>query len=205
MAISLTNPQLKKLTETPENKTYTVAVTTVVVVVLLIFFAIRPSIASVFDKLNENSDKRKFIDQMEQKQQNLVLLTNKEVEQADQLALLDGAFPGSRKENEVLDILVSLSKSNSINLVSADLAISNEKSSIRTDLDINTAHGVVTIGVNGTRNQIWNFIGDLESSNRIINIQQIGMSSRIDENGNVGKLSDAEIVFEIYYYQKADV
>ncbi|MBN1331559.1 type 4a pilus biogenesis protein PilO [Candidatus Dojkabacteria bacterium] len=202
MALSLTNPQFKKLTATPESRTYTVAVVTIVVIVLLVFFAIRPSIASVFDRLNENEDKREFIAKMEQKQANLVSLTNKETQQAAQLELLDDAFPESRREDEMINVLTALVKSNRLELTSIDMASPEEKPNIDTDLDVNTKHSIITLVVNGERSNIWNLVDDLEKMNRIANLQKIGVSSRIDEQGNTSKVSDAEIVFEIYYYEQ---
>ena len=205
MALSLRNPQLERLTATPESRTYTVAIVTIVVVVLLLFFAIRPSVSSVLDRLNENSDKRKYIDQLEQKRINLTTLTSAETSQATQLQLLDSAFPEERKENEVLDNLDKLAKASSLDLKDVVVTITEEKSNIDTVLDVNTQYAVVSVQVSGVRSNIWGFVEDLESSNRILNLQKVGISSRIDESGNISQISDSEIVFEIYYYKQQNV
>ncbi|MBD3280530.1 hypothetical protein GF389_03330 [Candidatus Dojkabacteria bacterium] len=205
MAISFKNPQLQKLAETPESRTYTVAVTTVVLVVLLLFFAIRPSVSSVFDRLNQNEDKRDYINRLEQKQQNLVTLTAKETDQEEELDLLDQAFPEARKEEEVADLIINLVDANSLEFHSLDHKEAEDQSNIEDVIGTNVRYANMTLRVSGPRTSVWALVEDMESLNRIFNITKVGLSSRIDEDGSLSKTYDADIAFYFYYYKKSDV
>jgi len=98
MAIRLTNTQLSALSKTPQRKTYTVAIATAAVVVLLIFFAIRPAVGSILDRVNENKKLRDVKSQLDIKYENLLTLNKAETDRAEQLKLLDVAMPTSKNE-----------------------------------------------------------------------------------------------------------
>lgn len=200
MAIKLVNPQLRALTATTERKTYTVAFGTILVVVLLVFFAIRPAIATVFDRLAQNEKRQEQLDNMDQKYQHLITLSSQEAARADALGLLDIAIPSVRSEDWVADELKALADQNSLVFNSMSVEIIDGKSNIQSELGSNTEFADVNLSVTGERENFLKYLSDIETTIRPLNIYKVAISSRIDSTGEYTDSVDATLYLEIYYY-----
>lgn len=203
MAINLTNTQLKALTETPERKTYTVAIATIAMVVLLTFLAIRPAIASILDRLDENDKLRDVKSQLDIKYENLLTLNKSETERAAQLKVLDAAMPTSKNEELLYANLMELVNRNNVNFISISFSPETGKSSLdATVLGNKTEFRQYTLSVNGTRTDVTALLSDIESFPRVMNVNRVTITPDQASGLIQGNEVKADIEVEFYYYEQ---
>jgi len=203
MALTLQNPQFKKLTETPQKKTYTVAIATIVLVVLMVFFAIRPAVSSIFNRTNENKSKNEILSQMDKKYQNLLTLSNLQTEKASGLTLLDESMAESRQEEFLTANLYAIAQETNIQITGMNINKGVNKSVMKSNsLGINTKVSSLSMEVRGNRSDIINFVSKLESFPKILNI----FSFVVVPTGGTefgANSYNSSIQAEFYYYSTA--
>jgi Tfp pilus assembly protein PilO len=200
MALQLRNPQFKKLTETPQRKTYTVAVSTIILVVLMVFFAIRPAVSSIFNRTSENKAKNEVLSKMDAKYQNLLSLSNQQTEKATSLTLLDESMPESRQEEFLTSNLNGVAQDTNVKITGININRNVSKSVVKANaLGINSRVASFNMGVRGNRSDVINFVSKLEGFPKILNI----FSFTLLPTGGTeyGSNSyDGNIQAEFYYY-----
>lgn len=202
MALKLRNPQFKKLTETPQTKTYTVVGVSLIIVLLLTFFAIRPSISSVFAQLEKNKDKRDMLERMDKKYNNLISLSSQEQEKQAELDLLAETMPGARQEEFIEANLekIIIDQGLSIELISFDTR--QVKAMLELDsLGVNTQYAELVITVGGERTEIIRLIREIENFPRPLNIKEVSIRSADSEEERQRYDYKGDISMEIYYHK----
>ncbi len=201
MALKFTNPQFARLTATVERKTYTVVGVTLLVVILLVFFAIRPAVGSIFERLNENEEKRDILGKMDAKYDTLLSLSNQEQQREDQLALLENSYPSNKQEEFPIANTIEMINRNGLRFTSIGVNDATTKSALdATKLGTNTKFFVINISVEGERANFIKFVKELEDFPRIFNIQKIAMTPLDNSQGSTNREIKGEIEAEIYYY-----
>ncbi len=197
MALKTFNPQLKALTKTPQRKTYTVALVTITIVVLMIFLAIRPAIVSIFDRLNENEEKMKLLQNMDQKYQAIVSLNRQEQSYSDELDLLNDVMPDKREEFFIEANLAKMASMSGLSVVSLSVNKDPRKSVIKEEvLQNKVGFSYLYITVLGDKKDLVRFIELVENFPRPLNIATY---SYVPDNDGKAEIR-ASIEIEFYYY-----
>jgi|GEM_PF-6206844 len=201
MALTLRNPQLQKLTATPQRRTYTVIFATLLLVLLLVFFAIRPAVTSIFDRTSANKNKRKILGEMDTKYNNLLTLNSQEVDQAESLALLSSSIPEQRDEDFLVANMHSMVEKNNLEFASISITDKVKKSVLTSsDLGIKTEVAGFSLEVRGSRMDIIRLVEDMENFPKIINIYSISFAPAGETYGS--NTISANVQAEIYYFNK---
>ncbi len=193
--------KLEALTETAERKTYTVALATVAVVIIMIFFAIRPAVVSIFDRLSENKEKRRVITQLDTKYESLLSLNKMESDRADTLGLLDVSMPLGRMEEFVVANVMLMLQENNLRFQSISISESDKTPGVKTRLEYPKHKSITTnLTVTGQRSNIVQLVKDLEDFPRIIHITRVTVVPNLEDGDVSGTDIRAQIDFEFYYY-----
>lgn len=195
MALTFDNPQFRALTATPKARTYTVAVATAVIVILLIFFANRPAIISIFNRVNENKQKKEVLEQLDQKYNSLIQLNDQEQREKDKFEILEVALPNKAQEEFVIANVYEMIKIHRLDLLNEGFEdIDPESVAERDNIPVNIGVSVFSVTVEGRREDVVSFVKDLESFPRILNIQKMIISPSQTQG-----LVRTTIETEVYY------
>jgi Tfp pilus assembly protein PilO len=200
MALILSNPQFKKLTETPQRKTYTVVFATLILIILMIFLAVRPAIGSIFNRTSENKAKNDILTKMDTKYQNLQILNNERNNKNDSLVLLDEAMPQSRQEEFLVANVKSLAQESDLQVTAININRVAGKSILEENaVGMNTKVSGVGLEVRGRRTNINNFVEKLENFPKILNIRSVVIMPTGGAEFGASSFN-GNIQAEFYYY-----
>lgn len=205
---SIISPKIdiNRYLQNSKNKSYFVIAITVIFIVLVILVGILPAYSAVVSQSRENSKRSKVLDQLEAKITALRNLSTEFSSKKDIIGIFHESFPESdpRQELVVTDITDYIKKNN---LYLESIAFSEPERSISLTTEFEVASQVdsqiVAVNLEGSRENILNFIRNLENSRRIYNLEGFVLTRKVGEELDSSKIRfdfKATMRFEIYYW-----
>ncbi len=171
---------LYKYYENPVTRTSMEAFLTVGLIIFFALFAIRPTLITISELINEIDQKKEFNEQLEQK--TLMLTSAKRLydQHSDQIPMIDQALP--QKDPDLLKVLTLFEKmasENEIAIVSMQIPSSKSQKTIKNDqqkeeeLAVGLNNYFFKIELVGDYESIYNYINDLVNSRRMFLVDSI--------------------------------
>lgn len=180
MAIKKRNPRLQELFKTPERKTYTVAGATLLLTILMVFVVIRPSVSRMLTQIAENNERREVLGDMDQKLTNLENLIGIEEQRSLEIETLNNEIlPDSRREDEFIANLAVGAEDAGLSLLSIGFA--DDISKLDVDFPSGVDAYILSVAVQGSREEIESFVNFLERFPRTVNITEFSISRLADD------------------------
>lgn len=187
---------LSQLQDDPRKGTFTLAMGSVVIVIFMIVVAIRPAVTSVIKQVSSNKERAELITGQNEKLQNLKKLIDDQNSYSTEIELFKEAYPKhDDAEFVVRNIYEYVDEVSDLELTSMrfDYAARPDGVSGVSDVEIFE----LKLQYNCDIDQAVNFIRFLESMPRIIDIDDISLSSNEDTEETLLPLS-GNVSLEIY-------
>lgn len=172
MAPRFSNPQLEKLLQSSQGKSYTVTAVTVLLLVVLVLIGVFPAVSAILFKINENGDRLDALAQITLKETTLRGLISREQDTTAVTAALNYYMPDAVSQDSIYRLVAQQGEISGAEILNIRFSDIGEKRSLVREFKVpNTVGGkVVNISASGSRNVLLELLRGLEESRRIINI-----------------------------------
>ena len=195
--------RLNKILATSKRKSYFVAAVTVLFAVAMFLLGILPSYSSLTLQAKENEKKDEVLNMMQTKLTTLKNLTAESEQKKDLVAFFSSAFPDSSSQEDVLNSILAFANSNKLYLSSVSFSDARRDKPLSVDFSVNDQikSQVLSLFVEGKRDNILKFINDIEQSRRIFNIKSaiIVRKTGLELSANPERDHKLDLQVEIYY------
>lgn len=193
------NSPFKDLFNTPQQKTYTLLVSTVLLVAVFFFFAIRPAYNKIAEINQQLTQKEALLKQINTKISSLQKLKDAKKEKEKDLHYFEDAFPNEAQSGYLVANFAGIADNNNLILLTVEFEddIVDTEGTIYPDVDTSSVtlfQGRLT--VSGRIEDIENYISDLEIFPRVVNIKSISYNKN-----STATLSDGTVVSQPYTAQ----
>lgn len=198
--------RLNELLNTSQKKTYFVAAVTVLFVIIMLVVGVLPSYSAFTSQAVQNGKRQEAIDALDLKRTTIENLTKEEDSKKDILTEFNLAFPTATYDQiNVLTVAENVATKNNVFLMNStitDVVNTNDiikKFLVTTQVKTQT----VSEALEGQREDLTNFIGDLESNVNLFDVtsavisRKVGKELEISQPGREFKLT---IQFNFFYY-----
>lgn len=173
--------------QTTQGKTITAAISSVVVVALLFFLAITPAVSSITRQLDTNKKLEERNTKLESKLQQLLQLAQKEEQYAQDLESFNELFDENLHQDAIYDEVTNISQLTRMEFRGLTFNPNTSLPAKYNDLEIDERlrFQSAKVSVYGQFGNMDNFLLKLEESKRILDIQDITVTSDEQNPGSV--------------------
>ncbi|MEN8253273.1 MAG: type 4a pilus biogenesis protein PilO [Patescibacteria group bacterium] len=171
---------------------------TIAAVMFFALFAIRPTLVTMSDLVNELEEKRKLNTRLSQKIAALSSLQGQYSNWSQRAVVLNHAFPSSPELIKILKVIEKLASDNELAI--SDIKISQLPDNNDTDTDFQSLGRLsypISITVLGDYSSIRQFIEDIQNMRRVLSADTITFNTK--ESANKRQLS-ATIILTAHYF-----
>jgi len=171
---------------------------TIAAVIFFAIFAIRPTLITMSDLVNELEEKRKLNTKLSQKIASLSSLQGQYSNWSQRAKVLDQAFPSSPELINVLKLVEKLASDNKLAISSLQISQLPKNTDTVTDAQkLNRLAFSISMTVIGDYPSIRQFISDIQNSRRVISTDTITFTTK--DSADKRQLS-ATIVLTAHYF-----
>lgn len=163
----------------PANKAYTAIIFSFLAVSLFGWYAIRPTMQTIFSLKRETTDKIDINKKMEDKISALIEAQAVYQEVESKIPIINQAIPTNSDAVSLMNQLRSLASESSVSVIAAmlpPLPLTHEQSPTNTSAPLKLADFTVTMSISGTYANIKNFLTGILNMRRIIEISSMTFS-----------------------------
>jgi hypothetical protein len=190
---------------TPRNKSYFVAAVTVLFVVIILFFGIRPAVSAVLNQRGDNKRRDEVISQLEVKLETLRTLTIESQEKGNVISFFETKFSTEMRQDLILEEVNSYVEDNDIYLTSMTFAEPTRDDTAQKQYQTTekVVKHLVNIAIEGSQENILNFVDDLENAREVFNVGSILI---VRKTGDLLEASESDrefratLVLEFFYW-----
>ena len=170
------------LSGTKQGQSYSVAISTIILLLAVLVFGIFPALGSTLAQASENGRRLETISDLQAKDLKLSTLQTEETSKSDIIAKFLERFPESVKEGEIINIIDNLAISNSLLVRTINFTEIEKRRAINQIYSVNprVVAKYVTVSIDGTPEDLNNFVTDIEQQRRIFNVRNF--TYRNEEN-----------------------
>jgi hypothetical protein len=199
--------QLNVLLESSKNKSYFVAAVTVGFVVLMILVGVLPSYSAFTAQAEKNAKKQEAIDKLEAKKTALEDLVEDEKNKVNLFNLFNTILPDQPEQVAVLKEVKEISEINEVLLLSSSFSEARTNAEVIKKFKTSKQLKAQTLNIllEGTRENLNNFIGDLERDIRVLDVKNMALSRKVGkelEESDPDREYKLNAQIDYFYYDK---
>jgi Tfp pilus assembly protein PilO len=176
--------RLNEILEDSQNKSYFVAAVTVIFAILFVVFAILPAFSSVINQNTENDQIREAIEDVEKKIETIQGMVNEQETKGAVLGFFDDIFPENNDPQEdIVADLFARAEDREIIVLSSTFSEQVNDTEVRVQWAIreNVRTGMIQMQLSGSKDQLFDFIQEIEDLGRIYAIDSMSIFADTDE------------------------
>lgn len=180
-------------------------VATIFTISFFVLFAIYPAISTISNLITEIKTKESLSDKLLQKINQVVLAQDAFVKIQEKYSIVDSAFPDYPKFTHIASQFQNIGRQVGVDTEKLNFGIPNSNTNRDTVTDLKTSNIAVNVTDETDYATALDFINQIKSNRRLINIKAITLSKKEDNNENYDNNNIVSFTFssEVLYWSKA--
>ena len=206
------NAKLNELLSTSQRKSYFVGFVTVLFILIMTLGGILPAYSAFTFQNEENSKRDQVIDALTAKLNTVKSLTKESQDKASEVEYFNEIFPSEPNQDEIYTLINTMVNANNLYFGRITFRKLDTIGLAPLLVDENVGGQEANLLLQGDRDNLLNFVKDMESNRRIMNIIGVSIDRKSDEqleeeaSGDGGGAGSYSLImqFQFYYYQKLE-
>jgi Tfp pilus assembly protein PilO len=172
--------QLSEYLQDSKNKSFFTAFTTFAFVIIMALFGIIPAYSSLGSQIKDNELRDEAKQNLEKKLDDLKKLFDEQKQNESLVNYLFQVFPDNPTQENVIELLENLGKKDGIFIKSFGFSENQGDSNILKNLKLSSSvkYQRVNVIAEGTQSGIVNFVKEIETLRRIVNIENLTINRK---------------------------
>src|SRR5260221_5060878 len=192
------NKALNDLLSTSQRKSYFVGFVTVLFILVMVLAGILPAYSAFTFQNEENNKRDEAIDKLTSKLETTKGLTKEMEDKQPLIDYFNEVFPSVASQDSIVSLVNTLVNSNNVYFVRLSFKESDANALAVLNFDPNVGAQDASVVLEGSRDNLLNFVKDLEQSRRILNLNGLSVDRKSDEQlkQEENKLGDYNMIVQ---------
>ncbi len=198
--------RINQMLSTGQKKSYFTVGMTILFVVVMSIIGVIPALSSLGSQAEDNAKRDAIIEKLDTKLASLKTLTISQDSQTDLIDYFNNIMPDDYSQDDYINLIISLAKKDDVKVAYMNFERDNLDLNIKTSVLVGerVIPQYLSVSVSGDRTATLKFMGDVESSARILNINNFVLNRVPEYNSagvNIGTTYNLTIKLIIYYFK----